>query len=329
MVAKKRIPVRTRLEPKLLNEMFEIKEINASDALHFPNAFTAIASLANRFTAVPILQGDVMTEQRLLAEDAIPDLAHAIPPGKRAVSIAVSKVTGVGGFIQQGNYVDVIATFKLKNRETVSKIVLQDILVLAVGNMFQFDGSLASTPPAIAAAKVDLVTLAVTPEELERLMFLDSGVTFRLVLKNPKDKDNRVQTTGATEKAVLKGLGMEAEEGVADARAALPKPPENPAVNVVGSGSPPSSPAPTTPIEATPAMVAAGIDTSPTPTRPLVDDKVEIWYGSSDLRRELIRETYPLQTTNRPVPTSLPRPSLATTNRPAPQTVDIANPSGE
>ncbi len=275
IVAKKRIPPRTRLERHQLDELFEIKHINASDAVNFQDAITNIASLTNRYTAMTILKGDIITSHRLLGDDAIPDLAHAIPPGKRAVSIAVSKVTGVGGFIQQGNYVDVIATFKPKKAEPFSKIVLQDILVLAVGNMFQFDGAVASSPAAIAAGKVDLVTLAVTPEEAERLMFLDSGVTFRLVLKNPQDKDRKIQTEGENERSLLQGFSKNEP-----AEALVSNVPQGKAV--------------------VSAVTSPGLPTSPdqfttivpptTPPPPPVTDKVEVWYGSPDQKREFIRE---------------------------------------
>ncbi|NLI78115.1 MAG: Flp pilus assembly protein CpaB [Candidatus Riflebacteria bacterium] len=312
VVAKKRVPVRTRVEAGNVNELFEMKDLLASEANRFPDAFTAIASLTGRFTAVTILQGDVITNERMLADDAIPDLAHAIPEGRRAVSIAVSKVSGVGGFIEQGNFVDVIAMFKLPSGEAISKIVLQDILVLAVGGMYQFDGTLATAPPAIAAGKVDLVTMAVTPEELERLMYLDSGVTFRLVLKNPKDKNKRVETTGATEKAVMKGLGIGEEE-----------PAPQPVARPIQPTIPPEQPTfelPTTPV----APVVKEPPAVAVTAAPKDDGKVEIWYGSSDQRKELIRETLPTRmggSTYTPVaPTRLPSPTSQAPTR------DIAAP---
>ena len=70
--------------------------------------------------------------------------------------------------------------------------------------------------PAIAASKAELITLALTPEDLEKLMYLDAGTTFRLVLKNPTDKDNVVQTKGATEQIVLKDIGHASTAGIKD-----------------------------------------------------------------------------------------------------------------
>lgn len=206
VVAKQKIPARLMLEAAKLDEYFEIKEIIASAAP--PDAFTSIASLTKKYTSITILAGDVMTPNRILDKDVIPSLAFAVPQGKRAVTIAVSKTSGVGGFIQQGDFVDVIANFKHGTPDSIAKIVLQDIPVLAAGNTYAFDPGIATAAPAIAAAKMELVTLAVTPEELERIVYLDSSVNFRLVLKNPRDKGEQVITKGATEKMVMRSLGF-------------------------------------------------------------------------------------------------------------------------
>ena len=215
IVCKKQIAARTRIEPSMINlkdandpaAYFVLKELNASSVPELAFTDSDIASLTNRYTAMTIIPDDIITPKRLLDEDTVPNLARAIPAGKRAVSIAVSKASSVGGFIQQGDYVDVIATFRPRNGETITKIVLQDIQVLAIGNTYEFEGLVATHTPAIAASKAELITLALTPEDLEKLMYLDAGTTFRLVLKNPTDKDNVVQTKGATEQIVLKDIG--------------------------------------------------------------------------------------------------------------------------
>lgn len=205
VVSKKAVAARTRLEEAVIKDSFEVKEIIASAVPDL--AVTNIASMTGRYTAITILKGDIMTENRLMDANQIPNLARAVPPGKRAVSIAVSKVTSVGGFVQQGDYVDVIATFKPRGSEPVTKIVLQDIQVLAVGGSYQFAGGIPTMTPAISAAKVDLITLAVTPEELEKIIQLDDSTTFKFVLKNPNDKDKRVITKGATQRSVLEEIG--------------------------------------------------------------------------------------------------------------------------
>ena len=259
VVSTKRIAARTRLEPELVKNSFEIQEIIASAVPKM--AITKVASLTGRYTAVTLLPGDIMTPIRLLDESSVPNLARAIPPGKRAVSIAVSKVTSVGGFIQQGDFVDVIATFRPRNTDPITKIVLQDIQILAIGGRYEFDSSTASTTPAISAAKVNLVTLAVTPSQLERLMYLDTSATFRFVLKNPEDKGRQIVTKGATERIVMQDIGHI---------------PSNQMVQQV-------------------AEEGEKEDTTQIITQPMDDGKVEIMYGASS-KREIYKYGGPAAT---------------------------------
>ncbi|NCB38563.1 MAG: Flp pilus assembly protein CpaB [Erysipelotrichia bacterium] len=270
VVSKKTVAARTRLEPALVSSAFEIREIIASAVPEL--AFNNVASITNRYTSVTILPGDIMTPIRLMSEDQIPNLARAIPPGKRAVSIAVTKVTSVGGFIQQGDYVDVIATFRPRNSETITKIVLQDIQILAVGGSYAFEGGIASATPALAASKVELVTLAVTPGDLEKLMFLDSGTSFRLVLKNPNDKDNKTRTKGATERMILSDIGH------------------------------PDFVQTVKPVETLSTTTAAPV---PVMVVPVDDGKVEIMYGAT-ARRELFKYGGPAAVRYQNLPNIMP-----------------------
>ncbi len=256
VVAKKRIPTRTRLEEKLLPELFEVKDVVASNVP--AEAFAHIASLTNKYTSLTVLAGDIMSPERILDKDSVPNVSFAVPVGKRAFTIQVTPLSGVAGFIQQGDYVDVIATFRPAGKETTSKMVMQDIQVLAVGKTYlqELDiGASASPTAAIMSQLTDLITMAVTPEELESLMYLDSaGVTYRLLLKNPKDKDKKIVTKGATEKSVITDLGIQKlTEGASSA---------SPEV------------APTTPVITIAAPTIAPV------VEPLDDGKVDISYGS-------------------------------------------------
>ncbi|MBF0408786.1 MAG: Flp pilus assembly protein CpaB [Candidatus Riflebacteria bacterium] len=211
IVAKKRIPARTRLELKRLEEFLELREIVASAPP--VGAYTTLASLTNRYTSTGMFPGDVLVEDRLMGTDAVPALSFAIPQGRRAYTIAVSPVTGVAGFLQQGDFVDIIARLTLPTGEPLSKVVLEDIQILAIGKIYEFDAIIPTSTPAISAGKSDLITLAVTPEELERLNLLETGgYNFKLILKNPKDKGTIVSTKGSTPKMLLTSLGLIEEE---------------------------------------------------------------------------------------------------------------------
>ncbi|MFZ2957776.1 MAG: Flp pilus assembly protein CpaB [Candidatus Ozemobacteraceae bacterium] len=259
VIAKRRLGARVRLDPETIAASFEVKELVA-DAVP-PDVFADVASFAGRYTAVTIIPGDMIGPDRLLASAAVPALSFAIPAGRRAVTIAVSRVTGVAGFIEQGDYVDVIATFKPSGGDTITKVVLQDIPILAIGKVYEFEGVAAATAPALAANNAELITMAVTPEELERLTLLDTGYTFRLVLKNPKERGSQISTKGTTEKMLMSAMGI------------------GPQFAEVPLASPTVSFAP--PAVSLPAhMEAAPGDLSPTEMQTTESGKVEIWYGT-------------------------------------------------
>jgi Flp pilus assembly protein CpaB len=275
VVAKRRIPSRTRMDEKFIKEYLEIGQKNASDVP--VDAFLKPEELTNKYTSMPILPGDVLTPDRILDKDAVPNVSFAIPQGKRAVTIQAGPIIGVAGFVQQGDFVDVIATFRPPGGQTISKLVLQDIQVMAVGKTFFQDlttGSPGSPSAAITSQLADLITLVLSPEELEKLVYLDSGVQFRLVLKNPKDKGQTITTRGATEKIVMEQVVQELAK-FSSPTAEDPKE------------------TPVTPV--TPVIVSA--PEVPMVLKPVDDGKVEIFYGRK-IKEEVFKDGYSVTESN-------------------------------
>jgi len=270
----------------MLSEYLEMKDVVASGAP--PDAFTSMASITNKFSSVTILPGDIITPARLLDKDAAPDLSFVIPKGKRAFTIQVNPVMGVAGFIQQGHVVDVIATIRPKmGGETITKIVLQDIQVLATGKTYfqELDAGVATPSSAIMSQFSELVTLAVTPEELERLTYIDTqGVQYRLVLKSFKDKDVKIPTTGVTEQSVLAGIKDESKPTTPGTLASVPT--ASPTPETPFSITPPTTPSVTDKASVQPPSEAARA------AEPQADDgKVLVQYGSKR-KEEIFKEGY-------------------------------------
>ena len=113
-------------------------------------------------------------------------LASDIPPGMRAFTIQVKNDTNVAGFILPRAHVDVIST----TRETglLSRIILQDVLVLAVDQMHVRDGDKQTVTSST-------VTLQVKPDEAERLTLAASMGELRLILRSADDHE-AVHTKG-------------------------------------------------------------------------------------------------------------------------------------
>lgn len=122
-------------------------------------------------------------------------LSLIVPEGRRAFSLRVNEVVGVGGFIVPDTTVDVILTTTIHGSgEKVSKVILENMPVLAAGQIVEQKENKPVT--------VNTVTLSVTPDEAERLALAINDGTIQLALRNFMDSDN-VVTLGATKARVL------------------------------------------------------------------------------------------------------------------------------
>jgi pilus assembly protein CpaB len=116
--------------------------------------------------------------------------------------VRVNDVIGVAGFALPGNFVDVIVSTEKEappgersnNAQSISKIVLERILVLAVAQEVSRD----DTKPRV----VNAVTLEVTPAQAEHLDLARSVGTLSLALRNQVDPLD-ANTDGATKLSLL------------------------------------------------------------------------------------------------------------------------------
>lgn len=155
--------------------------------------YTSAAALEGRVLVAPLKQYEPIIESKLAPTSiTMGGVGAVVTPGKRAIAVAGDKVLGLAGLIQPGNRVDVLASLKIseKDMDHVTKVVLEDILVLASGTQIQ---NTADGKPA----PVDVFTLEVTPEEGERLSLAATQGKLHFALRNITDKEV-VYTMGAT-----------------------------------------------------------------------------------------------------------------------------------
>lgn len=145
-------------------------------------AFTDPKQLEGRVVTVDLGRGEPVLATKLAPVGAKGGLSAVIPEGKRAISVRVNEVVGVAGFTLPGNYVDVMVnTDDDVRQQRISKIVLERIMVLAVAQQASRD----DTAPKV----VNAVTLAVTPEEAEKIDLARSVGNLSLVLRNQVDSE--------------------------------------------------------------------------------------------------------------------------------------------
>lgn len=159
--------------------------------------------LQGRVATVSISAREPVTEMKLAPEGAAGGLSAIIPEGYRAMTVKVDEVVGVSGFIKPGTLVDVVVVTTppkedSAQRDRVSKIVLQNIKVLASGQ------NLDRPKDEREAEKVRSVTLQVTPEQAEKLALAATEGKLQLVMRNSIDQGDE-QTPGANKTTLLSG----------------------------------------------------------------------------------------------------------------------------
>jgi pilus assembly protein CpaB len=115
-------------------------------------------------------------------------LARRIRDKERALSIAVDSVNSVSGLVRPNDHVDILGTFRFPGGsgqdptlDTVTLTVLQNVTVLAVGQR------LAGSGGDGRRSGYSTVTVAVTPQEAELLVFAAQKGEITLTLRRPND----------------------------------------------------------------------------------------------------------------------------------------------
>ena len=180
------LPWGTKIRPDMVKTVAFLKESLP------PGYVTDPGSLENRVLIAQVKQNEPITASRLAPESVTEGGVSAIiKPGNRAIAVKGDKVIGISGFIKPGNRVDVLATLKHpKSKLDVTKIVLENTLVLATGTQMQENGEGKPAP-------VDVYTLEVSPDDGEKLGLAASQGKLQFALRNITDGET-VLTKGAT-----------------------------------------------------------------------------------------------------------------------------------
>ncbi len=254
---------------------------------HVPaGAFTDVKTLDTRVVNSTVLRGEPLLESKLAPVGSKGGLSAVIGPGKRAMTVRVNDVVGVAGFALPGNYVDIVVNTEddsIKEQtgksRSVSKIVLEHILVLAVAQVASRD----ETKPKV----VNAVTLEVTPEQAEVLDLARSVGNLSLVLRNQVDNAS-LSTLGANKLFMLHGDDSLPPEPVVMPAAPQAAPlPALPTPTTVEVAPPPPPPAPVVTKKYKYIVRKVPVVDKPAPAPVKQRDKVEIIKGGSRSHEDL------------------------------------------
>lgn len=196
----------------ITSDMVQIKQMPVGSA--HPFAARSLDQVIGFVTESDILAGEEMLPAKLKQIGQTESgLSYTIPEGMRAITIAVDGISGVAGFIQRGDYVDVLAFVSVKvlsyngmDPETYKKltgldappdeitealenatmVVSQNICVAAIGSTF------ANSSKDIEGG-YGSVTLYVTPEDALRITQAAKSGSLTLILRASGDHEKNTE----------------------------------------------------------------------------------------------------------------------------------------
>jgi pilus assembly protein CpaB len=243
LVARQNIPLGVLIsEPE---KLFEERQF--TKGTEPKKGITSFDVLKDKRLSKPLGAEQFVTVDDLL-DKANAGLQAVMKPGMRAVALKVNAEGNVGGFVLPHSRVDIVSVVRRNENESVAKVILQNVLVLAVDQS-------PTRPDDKPAMLASTVTVEVTPNQAEKLSMASELGPIRLILRSFGD-DEKVTTTGSTAKSLLQS-GDKAENTVVnmDSENARPKspifkvpdvPPQKPVVEVVKVKPPEPPPPPKT-----------------------------------------------------------------------------------
>lgn len=182
IVAKKDIPEGTTLTAELL------AAAEMPEKFIQPYATTRATDVLDQVTIAPIAEGEQILRNKVRQPGQAltgESLSKLTPAGKRAVTVGLDALTGVGGFIRPGDAVDVLWSFQAPTSgdpnapaDLVTTTLLQDVPVLAVGGRLLGGGTSRTREgrgrddeDGQAQGQGYIVTVGLSPQEAELLLY--------------------------------------------------------------------------------------------------------------------------------------------------------------
>lgn len=166
-----------------------VKEIKEKEVKPLVQELTTmqqkIQALENRPIAVAGAPGGGAVETPGVPKST---LSLMTPAGKRAYTVRIDPLSAVGGMINPGDFVDVLAHMNMPDpttskTEKVTSIVFQYVKVLAVGTNLQATGGYEQQQAAGALN----ITLALSPEEAGLMSFMEKNGQLQMILRAPSE----------------------------------------------------------------------------------------------------------------------------------------------
>ena len=135
-----------------------------------------------RIALRPIAVNEPILAGKITGTGQTASLAAVLPDGKRAAAVRINAVSGVAGFIQPNDSVDVLVTRSVGDNREVTDVLLQDVRVLAIDQNAKNSNS--------SADLARTATLEVDPLDAQKLVLGQQAGSLSLVLRKPGQEQN-------------------------------------------------------------------------------------------------------------------------------------------
>ena len=157
-----------------------------------PGAFTTAQQLMpdgkRRVALLPIAINEPILKDKISAEGQGASISALLPDGMRAATVRINDVSGVAGFVQPNDHVDVLITRSIGDGGSeVTDVLLQNTRVIAMGQR----ATDANGKPISAKT----ATLEVNPIDAQKLALGEAAGSLILVLRKAGEQTNPVVET--------------------------------------------------------------------------------------------------------------------------------------
>jgi len=156
----------------------KVKFVDYPTASLPPGSFNQFGQLVpagkRRVVLRPMQVNEPILASKLAGEGLGPSIAYLLPDGMRAAAVRVNDVSGVAGFVQPSDAVDVLITRQMGERQATD-VLLQNIRVIAIDQNAQG----ANGQPIVGKT----ATLEVTPVDAQKLALAQQIGSLSLVLR--------------------------------------------------------------------------------------------------------------------------------------------------
>jgi len=170
----------------------KIRFVDYPNASIPPGSFVSAAQLLpegkKRFALLPMGINEPVLATKISGEGQGASIAALLNDGMRAATVRIDDVSGVAGFVQPNDSVDVLITRNLPDgNQQVTDVLLQNVRVLAIDQ----EAKNSDGTPKLARS----ATFEVAPLDAQKLALAQKAGQLSLVLRKPGEQNNPVVET--------------------------------------------------------------------------------------------------------------------------------------